>query len=169
MAITHTLWDDVLVEASAFTITAGEELVIATSPEITNAIGFNSCKVTLRFDQFTAAASGLGSYRIGVHTEFEEGPDVWAISPLYMFSTMRKDDTAPNRILIMQPNMDTFSLGVDDVMAPVSEEVCRVSRVQGALPDGKFRVCVTLLEATPGGAAAWESFRLTGEMEQYDV
>ena len=76
---------------------------------------------------------------------------------------------AQKRILIMQPDMDTFNLGIDDIVFPVNKEEARISRGQGSLPESTFRVCLQLVDNDPTGANAFSQVTVNAAGELYNA
>lgn len=168
--IVTPLWNGQLVETANFTITAGEEITLLSSAVIDNSVGtaWNSMKMTLEYKN-VIPANVLGSFFLGCVVEFEDANGLWTSTPMYQFNPIRKSTQAAKRIVIMQPNIDTFNLGTDDSVFPMDREVARISRAQGVLPEAKIRVCINLVENDPGGVNALDRFSVTGEVERYDV
>lgn len=171
MAQMATLWDDVEVLASSYTITANQVVELLNSGAIDNS-QYNSVRVEVEYKN--CDPSGLGSFYISTVTEYQNDAGLWVPLPCYQFSPFRSAGIAPKRTLIMQPNMDTFSLGVDDVYFPLTKEEGRTSRSQGTLPSGlvptaKWRARVLLVETDPGGGNAFVSMDVDGSYEMYDV
>ena len=163
----HTLWSNQLVQASAYTITQNVELDLLVSAEISNANSpKNSLKIVIKYDSLTPS-SGTG--RVGAIVEGKDNAGNW--SPInYQFSPLVNSVyQATERVLILQPDMDTFNLGIDDIVYPVNKEVARISRQQGRLPDTAWRARIVLLDSDPAGATPFQSVIVSATAETYDV
>ena len=164
----EVLWNNELVQASNYTINPNETIHLLTSAEVANGGGnpFNSLKVTMEYAGLTP---NQGSGRIGVIVEAKDALGAW--SPIgYQFSPVANlTSQAPKRIIIVQPDMDTFNLGIDDIVYPVDSEVARISREQGSLPATAYRVCVLLTDSDPTGPGAFQEVTISGTGEMYNV
>lgn len=164
------LWDQQLVEASAVSppIVAGEMVDLLVSGEIPNT-AYDSVQVTLKYEDILPNVAGSGTYSIAALTEFKDDNGIWRFLPASQFSPIRKASAPPNRILIMQPDMNmAFNIGTDDVIF-LGRELARISRTQGILPDKPMRVRIAMVENDPGGPSAFVSMKVSGEVEQYSV
>ena len=161
-----TLWANELVEASNYTINAGEKTHLLVSSEISNA---NSPKNSVKaIVEYSGLVPNVTSGYIGFIVEGKDGAGNW--HPLvYQFADYRSVGTAGKRILIMQPDMDTFNLGIDDIVFVAGEEEARISREQGSLPTTALRCCVILRDYDPTGTAAFEQVTINATLETYDV
>ncbi len=163
------LWDRELVEASVHApIPAGEEVTLLESIEIPNT-AYDSIQVMLKYEEILPDIPGSGSYSIAALTEYKDDNGIWRFLPASQFSPIRRASTPPSRILIMQPDMNmAFNIGTDDVIF-LGRELARISRTQGILPDKPMRVRIAMVENDPGGAAAFVSMKVSGEVEQYSA
>lgn len=163
-----TLWTDELVEAVNYTIVGGESIDLLTSVEIPNTGGaaHNSLKLTI---DYSLLVPQQGSGRIGAIVESKDDNNNWF--PLaYQFSPVANvTSQAGSRIIVVQPNIDTFNTGIDDIVYPVDSEVARISRQQGNVPSTSLRVRILLTDSDPAGAAAFESVTINGTGELYSV
>lgn len=147
-------------------IQAGVETNVLVSDWIRNDSGtiYNSIRVNIDYSNVQPFS---GSYFIGATVEAETPSGV---SPIhYQFSPFRSNNQANTRILILQPNIDTFNLGIDDIVFPVDEEVARISRSQGILPETRFRVVITIKENSPGTNTALSSLTVSANGVMYNV
>lgn len=164
-----TLWDDVLVEASAHTLVAGVPVDVLISGDLDNETGtiYNSIKISIDYQVLTPDISGA-SFFLNAFLEFKDALGNYKLA-MTQFNSHNRSRNGPLRIMIMQPNIDTFNLGVDDIVFPIDRTLCRISRAQGELPQGEFRVKMVLQENNPAGANPFVSVRISGEVEQYNA
>lgn len=163
-----TVFDDVLLEASNFTIPAGQSIALLDSVEFDNSTGtiYNSLKVEINYSDLLPVSGG--QYFIGATIEAKD--DLGNFSPIhYQFTPIRGTSQALKRIMILQPDMDTFNLGIDDIVFPVDDEEARISREQGLLPESTFKVCLKLQDNDPLGANPWTQVRIGATGEKYNV
>lgn len=161
-----SLWNAQLVEATSYTITAGVPLDLLTSAEITNAPGYNSIRVTVKYEDLLPA-NVLGSFYIDAEVDFKDANGNWLLLPMYQGQSLRKSTQAAERVIIMGPSINVQNLGETDSQFRGPHEVCQINRHQGRLPDENARVRVVLHEDTPGGSNAFTSIKITAEVEQY--
>lgn len=161
---------DVTITAASLNLQAGVEADLLVCPEIDNGSGtvFDSIKIDISYSDLQPSGV-LGSFFIGCMLETKDENNVWQFTPLTQFSAVRKSDQPLSRVLIMQPNIDTFNLGVDDSLYPLDREVCRVSRVQGTLPDGVIRLRFMIVDGDPTGPAGFDEVTISAEAERYSV
>jgi len=160
-------WSNTLLEATNYTINPGQVLDLLVSDPISNDSGtiYNSVRVTIKY---SSLQPNIGSFSIGAILEGKDVNEEWV--PLaYQFSPYRYINQAPTRHIILQPDMDTYNLGIDDVVFPVNDELARISRQQGRLPESLFRVRVVLEDSDPSGAGAWVQVAVTASGEMYNV
>ena len=163
---THTLWTNQSVLASSYTIIANQEVRLLESAQINN-VNDVSLRVSLQYGD-VQPANVQGSFFLSLITEFKDDSDIWQRLPCYQFAALRRSDIAPERVCIMQPDIDTFNLGTDDAIFPLNKEVARISRSQGSLPEARpIRACLLLVDTDPQGANAFESVSITAELEKY--
>lgn len=164
------LWDNQLVEASALPpLVPGVPQDVLDVNNLDNETGviYNSLKVTLEYSELNPDAAGA-TFFLTTLVEFKDISGVFKFLT-YQFNPMNKLDAGPLRILVLQPNLDTFNLGIDDIIFPIDRSICRVSRSPGELPQGLFRVRVQLQDNGPQGAKPFVSVKVSGEVEQYNV
>lgn len=163
------LWQNQVVVASNLPLVAGDVIPMLTSAEIGNDSGtiYNSLKVTLKYEDWTPAIGGLWPWRVGATIEAEKIDGSW-YTIASQFNSIRSAGQGDERLIILQPNIDTFNFGVDDVVFPVDRVTQKISRQQGLLPEAKFRVCL-LITADPNATNAFQSVKISGESEQYNV
>lgn len=162
-----TLFTAQKIEASTLPIVAGEELVALSSTPEPNTGGttYNSVRVDVRYSGLNP---GIGQFFIGAILEAKDASGNW--TPIgYQFSPLRSDGTALERLIVIQPNIDTFNLGIDDVVFPVDSEIARISRQQGLLPETEFRLCISIKDNDPTGPNAFVEVTVDATAELYNV
>jgi len=166
-SVTETLWVDEQINSTDLTIVGGEEIDILLSDELSNDSGtiYNSVRVVLNYE---GLQPNFGNFFIGCLVEAKDDSGKW--TPIgYQFTPLRSTQQAPQRIIIIQPNLDTFNSGIDDIVFPVDREVARISRIQGALPESKYRVRVILKDNDPSAASAFQNVTVSGSVEKYNA
>ena len=161
------LFTQELIDASALNIVAGEELEVLSSQVINNGSGtvYNSLRLEVDYVGLTPSS---GQFFIGVLVEAENDAGDY-VPVAYQFTPIRSANQAQKRIIVLQPDMDTFNLGIDDIVFPVDREEARISRQQGFLPESNIRVRVLLKDNDPAGATAFSSVTVTAAVELYNV
>lgn len=166
-----SLWDSVLVEASALTpaLVAGELRSVLDSGDVDNETGtiYNSLKTTIKYELLDPDAAGA-TFFLTCLVEFKDTAGTYKYLA-HQFNPFNKSSNGESRVLILQPNIDTFNLGVDDDIFPIDRTICKISRSQGELPQGQFRVLINLQDNAPAGANPFVSVKVSGEVEQYSV
>jgi len=168
--IVTSLADNVTITAASLNLQQGVQKDLLVCPEIDNGSGtvFNSIKIVISYSNLLPAGV-LGSFFIGAQLEAQDQNLNWVTTPLTQFSALRLSDQPLSRVLVMQPNIDTFNLGVDDSLFPLDREICRVSRVQGTLPDSKIRLRFSIVDGDPAGPAGFDEITISAEAERYSV
>ena len=166
-AAPFSIWTNQLVLASNFTIQPNQQIDILTSPLISNDSGtiYNSLRINIDYNNLVP---DIGNFAIGAIVEQEVSAEVW--NPIaYQFSAHRTVYQGSSRIIVLQPNIDSFNQGIEDVVYPVDKEVARISRQQGKLPEAKFRLRIMLSDADPQGPYKFEQVKITANGEKYNV
>lgn len=155
--------------ASAHTIVAGEAIHVLTTPAFENDTGenFDSIRVDVEFSNLVPNIVG-SPYELGVVLLAKNAQDVF--KPIhYTFSPIRAGGTALARQLVLQPDMDTFNVGIDDIFFVAGDELVRVSREQGKLPQTEYQLCIILKDNDPMGANAFVSVDVEATAELYNA
>ncbi len=153
--------------ASNLNIVAGKEMTVLTSPVLENISGtqYNSIKINIDYSELVP---NFGQFFVGALLEAKNLAGDY--DPIcYQFSALRSSTQAQKRIMILQPDMDTFNLGIDDIVFPADEETARISRGQGVLPVSDYRLRIVLTDKDPLGASPFVSVKLIATGEKYNV
>lgn len=164
---TTILWDNVLVEASSYTIVQSVPLDLLVSSIVSNTT-HDKVKITINYTELDPL-DAQGNWHIGAILEYKDANGNWTITGCHQFSALRRGDVAPLRELIMAEDISTLNLGEEETIAPLGDELCRISREKGCLPPADLRVRVVLLEKDTAHANAWVSMRVTAEMVRDNV
>lgn len=168
MSQPFSLFNNQQILASGLTVVAGQTIHAATSGEIDNSTGtiYDSFKIVVEYSGLSPVS--VGSYTIGAIVEAADANGKFA--PIhYQFSPLNGFSEALVRELIMQPDLDTFNSGIDDIVFPVDEEVARISRLNGKLPATSFRCCILLKDNDPTGPNAFDEVTIDAQGEMYNV
>ncbi len=164
--IVSTIVDDSLIEASSFTITANEPIDILTSDPVVNAMGFDSMRLTVKFEDLTPG--NVLSFYLMVEVDFKDQNGKWQLLPVYQINPLRKADQAPNRTFILSPNINS-NPGEPDIQERAGIKLAEIQRFQGSLPSADIRARLVLVDPDPLGANAFVSVKVTGEVDLYSV
>jgi len=162
-----TVWNNQVILASNYTIVPNQEITLLSSLPISNSSGtiYNSFKLVVDYSNLQPNS---GQFFIGLLVEAKDTLGNWG--PIaYQFSPIRNTSQAQQRVIILQPNIDTFNTGIDDIVYPVDSEVARVSRQQGFLPETEFRICLSLKDKDPLGVNAFNQITVSATGELYNV
>lgn len=157
------------ISAGNLALSPGQSVLAAVSPSINNGsslLRFNSFKLNIEYSSLVPATGGTA--QLGALVESLDDNGLW--EPIhYQFSTFRRMSSAPTRTLVMQPNLDTFNAGIDDVVYPVNNEVARISRHQGRLPETQFRLSIWVVDSDPYGPNGFQGVVVNAAGELYNV
>lgn len=110
--------------------------------------------------------NGLPPFALSVAIETEDANGNW--TPVaYQFSEWRNTEQPSKRIIRMQPDASDFNAGIDDSIF-IGQEVARISRNQGYLPEGDFRVRLIVVDSDPEGPNAFQSVTVSAAGARYD-
>jgi hypothetical protein len=163
-AVTFSVWNSQTFTAPE-NLVAGVPVCLAQSSAISNATGQKGCRVVADFLSVIPDAPG-GSFELTLLIEGKSTLGNW-YPVAYQFSPFKYTALAPERQLILQPDISDFNTGIDDSVY-VSREIARISRMQGFLPSTEFRVCLMLMDNNPG-PNGFQSVTVTAVGERYDV
>lgn len=165
----NIVWTNELLEASNLSIVDGVPMDALVSASINNSSGnlFNSLKCTINYSNLTPDVPGV-NWQIGAVIEGLDANSNWY--PIaYQFTPLKNKAQGLQRILYLQPNMDTVNVGIDDIVYPVDSITARISREQGIVPETAIRVKIILLEKDQNAATAFSSVTINAEVELYNV
>lgn len=167
MSDSFSIFDNVTVTRNEITLPANEHVTLATSATINNSTGTlaNSLKVSV---EFSGLPTGIGSFSISSVVESLDENGEWQIVA-HQFSDLRHAGQGPKRVMILQPNLDTYNAGIDDSIYVASKEIGRTSRHQGKLPEKNFRVRVLVNDTDPSGPNSFQSVTFSASGEKYNV
>lgn len=160
------VWASVSVNNTGVVAGLNDMLVSADLDNQTGTI-YNSMKATINYDNINPAP-GIGSWALSTIVEAKDTSGKYH-PILHQFNDFRGKDRGEERVLILQPDLDTFSLGIDDIVFIGEKTVSQISRSQGHLPQGEYRLRCVLNESDPGGANAFVSVSISAEVELYNV
>lgn len=163
-----SLFSNQLIRAADLTIVAGETVHAAVSPDIGNSTGtiYNSMRLVFEYSGLSPVQTT--NFTVGAVIEAADANDKF--SPIhYQFSPLNGFSEALVRELILQPNLDSFNAGIDDIVFPVDREVARISRQNGKLPATKLRACILLVDNDPGGSTPFVEVTVDAHGELYNV
>lgn len=165
-----SIWNNVLVQASSLPIVSGVPLIALNSGDLDNDTGtiYDSIRLTLTYSELTPDPGGSVPFQLGCTIQTKDDVSGNYLPLGYQFNPYNRSSTASERIIIVQPNMDTFNLGIDDIIFPLDREQARISREQGKLTEGKYRVIISLRDNDPTGPNAFVSVRISAEAELYN-
>jgi len=165
---TTTLWADQSLDVINFTPAAGVPLDLLVSSNISNASGFDSMRVSVKFTDLMPAGPLLTG-QIGIEVDYKDANNVWQLFPAYQGNWLKRSDQAPIRVIIAQPSINQFEPGTTDIVFTGPIKACEVTRHQLTVPNATLRVRIVLVEGDPGGTNAWDSVTLSGEVELYNA
>lgn len=145
--------------------------VVYSSPVQSNSVGLSSLECVVEYANVLPEFGAIPiTYRIYAVVEGrnDSGNSQRWYPIAYQFEGFRRDDDGRQRVIRMQPNMNTFDSGIDDIVYVGGETIARISRQQGQLPEA-WRVCVIVEEFDAGGAGAFQSANISIYGETFDV
>ena len=139
-----------------------------TSSTITNPGNYPSLRVVLDYSNPLPLDGGAVAitYSIGAILESEKDGRWFPIA--YQFEDFYNPDGGSRRILTLQPDIDSFDAGIDDIIYVAGATEARVSRQQGKV-GSSFRLRIIINERGFGGAGAFQSVTLNAYGELYDA
>lgn len=155
---------DAVLGNGVFTVFESPVLVNDTSQ--TN---FNSLRLVADFSDLQNAGGTDPVDFLGGLTCVVEGQigNVW--HPVaYQFEPLRNLDQGKQRIVILQPDMQTFDAGIDDIVFLGGSTAARISRQQGRVGP-RFRVRVQCSETDFSGPYAFRGARIQLTLERYNA
>lgn len=174
MPATDSLWDAEVVDPTSLVPPSGPLVANAIysviSPEIDNSgqNSFERGEVTLKYGDLAPVSGGGGSYRIGAVLEQKDVNGNWQLTAASQFSQLTGRDSQPlQRVLQMWEGAGPLDAGVDDVVFPLDQEECRVSRSEGRLPNAILRIRILIKDSDPGGAGGFDTVTLEGSMKRW--
>lgn len=116
---------------------------IYISPDQNNSSGYNSLRLVVEYSNF----QNLGGVSLQAVVETKSaGGEYFPIA--YQFDPFAEGHKE-QRIMILQPDMVWLDAGIDNNIYVANQNIARISHQQGKLGPN-FRVCVNLIEPTPG-------------------
>lgn len=163
---TVTIWDDVLIEASTYTIVAGEPIDLLTQQFSNTSSPVNALIVSGEFsdlDPFEGLNGGLAFI-----VEYEVTSGVW-VPLVSQGQSFIKQALYPQRILQLDPLVSASDSGLDSVISPLGQDTLRITREKGSLPARPFRVCIRLIDNDPAGSFPFTSVVVNASLEKRNV
>lgn len=159
-------WEDQVITAAELGINGNGTYELALSAEQTNSTALRSLKLVMEYADILPNVLPFG-FDIDCIVEGQFGSK-W-VPVAYQFSPFNRPTRGPTRIIQLQPEIAGFDAGVDDIIYANDMTIARISRQQGILPESNFRVKVTVTERDFGGAGAFQSVKLSGMGEAFNV
>lgn len=136
-------------------VTGNGTHVLYTSGAISN--NNNLPKLRLVVDYHDAEPGYLPN-GISVVAEVMNGSNWYPMA--YQFEPYRSIDNGTQRIILLEPEMNTYNDGIDSIVYVGDATIARISRQQGKV-GGQFRVRVILKENNYGTAQAFQSVTMS--------
>lgn len=149
-------------------ITANGTYDLYVGPEMSNNNNLPSLRAAVDFSNFVPLDGGAINPKYSITALFESiQSGVW-FPIAYQFTPYRGNGSGNQRIIILQPNIDTFNLGIDDAIYVADQTIALVSRQQGKLGPS-YRLRVVLRETGYGTPEAFQSGTIKVVAELHDA
>lgn len=132
-----------------------------TSPTQNNNSGLPSMRLIVDY----ANVSPVDISGVNVVVESQNN-NIW-FPIAYQFEPYRNQENGSKRIIVLQPDMNTYDDGVDSIIYAGDRTIARISRQQGKVASS-FRVRVFINETNFGNINAFQSITLSIYGELYD-
>lgn len=162
-----TVWDAQTFTAPAG-IVAGEPIDLAISAPISNSPELPAVRLNVNYATPTPDQPAGGNWRISALLEAEEPVSGDWFRVAHQFAEFFRAETAPEQEITLDPATTNLDVGLAEVVFIAGKEVGQISRTQGKLPSGKFRVRVRLVDYNAGGANAFQSVTISSFGERHD-
>jgi hypothetical protein len=153
-------------------LVSGVPVTLAVSQEFSNTNAQRGLRLTTTYQNLVPNNNENGpagvTYELGLIIEGRDSIGSWF--PIgYQFSSVKQNDQAPKRIIVLEPAISDINAGIDDVIYVGGRELARISRQQGSVPATAFRVSLILNELNPEGIGSFQSVTLSCVGEKYDI
>lgn len=149
-------------------ISGNGRTTIYTSSTQLNPGGFQSLRLIVEYVNPIPLDGGSIPITYTLNTIVESLNGIHWYPIAYQFESFSNPDNGLKRIIVLQPNMNTFDAGIDDVVYVGGAAEARISRQQGKV-GSSFRVRIICNETGFGGAGAFQSATISICGELYDI
>lgn len=163
---TQTLCDQTLNNTA---ITGNGVFTLFTSATINNSVGLASGRVILDYSSANPSDNGTNTITYAITAVLEGLQDSVWYPVAYQFEPYKGNSANGNqRIMVVQPGIQAFDAGIDDIIWVGDTTIARVSRQQGKLPTA-LRLKMVCKENGFGGSGAFQSVVVKAMLEMYDA
>lgn len=149
-------------------ITAGQPVDLAVSSPVSNSPELPAVRLNIVYANPAPAQQVGGNWRISALLEAEEPESGTWFRVAHQFAEFFRAETAPEHEITLDPSTVNLDIGLPEVVFIAGEEQGQVSRTQGKLPAGKFRVRLRLIDYNAGTANAFQQVTVTAFGERHD-
>lgn len=150
-------------------ITGNGIFTLFTSSTINNTFGLTSARLVLDYSSPNPADNGSNTITYSIGAILEGLQDSIWYPVAYQFEPYKGNSANGNqRIVVVQPGIQSFDAGIDDIIWVGDTTIARISRQQGRLP-ASLRLRIICKESGYGGSGAFQSMILKAMLEMYDV
>lgn len=161
------IWDTQVFTAPPG-IVAGEPVDLAVSPPISNSPELPAVRLEVRYANPSPDQPVGGNWRISTLVESEDpGSGVW-FRVAHQFAEFFRAEDAPQQEILLNPGSVSLDAGIPEVVFVAGQNIGQISRTQGKLPSGKFRVRVALVDYNAGGPNAFQQVTVSAFGERHD-
>ena len=149
-------------------ITGNGVFALFTSSTINNSVGLPCGRLVLDYSSVDPLDTGTNPISYGISVSLEGQIDgVW-YPVCYQFEAYRGNPANGNqRVVVVQPGIQSFDAGIDDIVWMDDTTTARISRQQGRIGP-TVRLAVRCKENGFGTAGAFQSVHLRALLELYD-
>jgi len=149
-------------------IAANGKHTVFTSSTISNSGAYHSLRFVIEYSNPLPLDGGAVAitYSLSAILESQNGDNWFPIA--YQFENFANPENGYKRIITMQPDIDTYNSGIDDVIYVGGATEARISRQQGKV-GSSFRLRILCQENGFGSAGAFQSIVINAYGELYDA